>query len=877
MAKRTAEEMNKNVGERSINIRSIQAASIYRDNNGYKMVLKGKDGKKSYIEEKLPYRTAVISDGIFARYALKHGAVINSKNNSLDFVMVKFDFGVEADESGKSNLKPGISANELRKQYYEDGVTINWKKYDKDGNAYKDPIKYKMLYRTTGKAKQGHCVFCREELHSTMQKYLTMDLWDRMPNENGAKIVELAAYAPMITATALKFINIPIDNIFVVKDEESACKKKAHLVKYENGRCIVDRDQETDIKNTLWDGMGLVDESIFPEDMQGFIYCRSHFFKSCLFRGNIQNYFRDYYKTKYETAYAMDMFGRRMKVSDIKVIVTDNSLKWLKFKELMGDSGTEKEAFKYWKKIMKNDGEIFEIVKTAHESKYGDVQRSSFQMINTLLTTDRDQLYRIAERSIQYCNDLKTDNEKYIDFLRVTGSAKYSINNILIDLYRRNSDVQYWDFFKKKRREKISDFKRNRLQQGKLFQEGDNLTICGNVIALLKKVTGQDNFMDEGCFQTEADAIQCYTERFEEGAEVAAFRSPHNSPNNIVHLRNVYPTLLRKYFPKLGKNVIVINGIKTDVQDRLNGQDLDTDGVYATIQPDMVELAKEAYEKFPTIINKVPKSAKEYDKSMESHAQMDTGIAVSQVAIGTASDVAQLALSYWFDDGRKDTDLEDVFIICSVLAQIAIDSAKRTFAVDAQLEINRIMALGCMKRNPKYPKFFVAVKDYKNKKRSSKKKKEIKKSEIGSFNCPMDIIYDLIDEQVMNLQEEKSLNTKTVTRKSTYIEYDHTKLKPNRSQYKKVIDIVKSYNQKVNQINMSTGNVEEERVVEFEDCQRKMKNMTIKKDTMKTLVAYAFTHADIRDSLSIMLYDKNKIDFLECFHKKDDKNMLNNQ
>ncbi len=44
----------------------------------------------------------------------------------------------------------------------------------------------------------------------------------------------------------------------------------------------------------MWDGMGLIDESIFPKNMNGFIYCRSHFFKSCLFRGNIQDFFKDY-------------------------------------------------------------------------------------------------------------------------------------------------------------------------------------------------------------------------------------------------------------------------------------------------------------------------------------------------------------------------------------------------------------------------------------------------------------------------------------------------------------------------------------------------------------------------------------------------------
>ena len=67
--------MNKNIGEGAIYIRSIQAASIYRDNNGYKMVLH-EEGKKAYIDEKLPYRLAVISDSLFARYARKHGVQV---------------------------------------------------------------------------------------------------------------------------------------------------------------------------------------------------------------------------------------------------------------------------------------------------------------------------------------------------------------------------------------------------------------------------------------------------------------------------------------------------------------------------------------------------------------------------------------------------------------------------------------------------------------------------------------------------------------------------------------------------------------------------------------------------------------------------------
>lgn len=68
-------------------------------------------------------------------------------------------------------------------------------------------------------------------------------------------------------------------------------------VQYTNKECTVTRTDGERIKNVMWDGMGLIDSSIFPEDANGFIYCRSHFFKSCLFCGNIQKYFQDYCKT----------------------------------------------------------------------------------------------------------------------------------------------------------------------------------------------------------------------------------------------------------------------------------------------------------------------------------------------------------------------------------------------------------------------------------------------------------------------------------------------------------------------------------------------------------------------------------------------------
>ena len=943
-------ENNDSIKESSaIKIRSIQAASLYRVNNGYKFVLRKANedgcysGLKEYREPFLDYGNAVINNSLFAKYVRKHGVTVNRNKRSLDFLMMKFDWGVDEDDSNKDNIKQAITTQELRDYYYENGATVAWKTFDsKTGKEIKGKekiITYKMLLRSPGKAKEGHCLFIRVELHRKVLNYLTMGLWERMPNVKGAKIVEMSAYAPLITATAIDYIQIPMENIFVLKDQESSCFKKAIAVKvkkiehtrkekdysafeeyinqygltlykkkavenpgleyverskkalgeygidadlcpkrdaayYKKG-CYCDREQEkSEITNVLWDGMGIISNDIFPENMDGFIYCRSHFFKSCLFRGNIQEYFRDFYGEDYNTAYETDMTGRRIKVTDIKVIVTENSLKWIKFLDLMSKSGTMEDGFKYYSKIMKKDGEMFAIVKTAHKSKYDDLQRSSFQMNNTLLTTDESVLEEIAAPSIEYCNKLKLDDEAFLKYLEITGSARYSINNVLIALYRWNDEFRYMEWFKNKKKAKINELKDQRLKLGKLFQYGDNLVICGNPVAMLMSVTGQ-SYLDENCFIQAEDRIQCCTSRFGEGEMLAGFRSPHNSPNNIVYLENVYPYKIRKYFADLGNNVIIINGIGTDVQSRLNGQDLDTDSIYTTDQKSIVELAKKAYAECPTIINGIkPDGNSGYDKSMLSYSKMDANISSAQYNIGSASNIAQLALSYWFDGGCQDKELEDIFIICSVLAQVAIDSCKRNFEIEVGSELARIGKLQCMNHNPRYPQFYADVQKYNNKKKKGKKL-EIKDEEVGFFNCPMDLLYKIVEKGIIDLRKHKKLNTK-IYREGEYgvkpiFEYKADKVKVDRKQYQKVIGIVKEYDERVEILNREGTSYHNERLNEFEICMGKIKNLYINCDTMYTLISYAFKPGNeyLRDSMLTVLYDKNKKMFLGCFKKTE--------
>ena len=136
----------------------------------------------------------------------------------------------------------------------------------------------------------------------------------------------------------------------------------------------------------------------------------------------------------------------------------------------------------------------------------------------------------------------------------------------------------------------------------------------------------------------------------------------------------------------------------------------------------------------------------------------------------------------------------------------------------------------------------------------------------------------MIEKEVIDLRTNKDLNTVTINTADQFVDYHADKINVNRSQYKKVIGIVESYSKKMDSLNQkSKSNNEEsmdECLQEFEECMNKLKNLTIKGDTMKTLVAFALKNGNekIRDRLLVVLYEKNKKDFLNCFYKKDNIN-----
>ena len=653
------------------------------------------------------------------------------------------------------------SKDEIREDFYVNGVPIEYKRTNrKTGEVTSTIIKYKMLYRNASKAKVGLCNFINEKLYDEAYDWLTMGLGKLLPEKN-AKIVEISAYAPLTTSTVEDRMYMDVNDVLILEDQDSFFHTLAEVVHVEDydsvervvdeekteksrrraiskgrldiygnpiykptykkvpckkKRCVVNRE-ETDVKNTLWDGMALIESDVMPKWCNGMVLLRNHFFKACAFRTYIQKFLRNYaaeHNIDFDTWELEDMFGVKHRASSIKLITTNNAIKWLKFVDLMG--GTKLAAYNYWCGKLRDDGCLWGCVKTDHPSKLsyqGDVQQLSYQMINTLPCSE-DEIRELAKLSVGYVELLKRDDDAFERYLRQNATA---VNHyeMMADLYAWNHDFANSRLWKVDKSKLISQYV-FRLRTGKIVAPGDNLTVCGNPYALLLHTVGED-WRTDPTLRPESGAIQCYTTRFDDGEYLCGIRNPHNSSNNMGYFHNIKHPIMDEYFG-FSNNIMAVNCIETDVQARMNGEDFDSDFNFVTNQPQMVAAAKRCYEQYPTVVNAIPESGITYTNSLRQYAEMDSKMQRAQKAIGGSSDSAQLAQSYYWNNiahGIKNEETQELYenvIILAVLAQAAIDSIKRQYAVDPTDEIARIRALPCMNRvvnvgteeNPKYVK-----------------------------------------------------------------------------------------------------------------------------------------------------------------------------
>lgn len=443
---------------------------------------------------------------------------------------------------------------ELRIEYYTNGVDIKYPKYNKKtGEWDNEIIHYEMLYRSPGKAKKGSCMFIRKSLYNKAHKFLTMGI--KIPKKN-SPVVEIGAYQSLITSSIEGKIKIPPKDILVLKDVDSFFNTNVISIEIdENKHCKSVPKENYEVCNTIFDGQALIDESIFPTWGDGYVLLRQHFFKAAAFCAKIQTFFKDYFGDDYDTATVTDMWGNKHLAKDIKLITTDQATKWIKFKGI---------TYEYWSEKVHELSDEFGIVKTAHQSKMGDMQRMSYQMVNAMSVDIMDD---VLSDTREYIQKLKNDDETFFEFLQRNANFM-SDYEVLLALCRHNPEFVKSDYFRERRKIIIANYLLD-IKTGHIVQNGDNLVIVGSPYAMLLHSVGE-NVLNDPTFKTEDGTVQCYTARFEDGEYLAEFRSPFNSCHNLGYLHNRHHPIWDKYF-NLGKQIIAVNMIHTDFQDRNNG------------------------------------------------------------------------------------------------------------------------------------------------------------------------------------------------------------------------------------------------------------------------------------------------------------------
>ena len=679
------------------------------------------------VREHLSYTNAMFTNSLLSYYLVENGLRVSKDGRKRDIIGINFDFGaksyaetlkrvehsIEMEESQNNDpdrlaklhdLKERVELNKdlyqkkskeaIREEFYRNGVDVTYTTTNKQGEVVKaEKIHYRMLYRSTGKAKAGSCMFISDRLYKKAHNFLYMGI--KLP-KNNAPIVEASAYVSLVASSVVDRICINPKNILILEDVDSFFRTNVVSVETnQNKECFAKTIKDYQVKNTLFDGQALIDKSIFPSWGNGYILLRHHMCKTAAFKADIKAFFKDYFGEEYNQATVVDMFGNEHYAKDIQMITTDNAMKWLKFDI----------SYEYWCERVNMNGNMFGIVKTAHKSKFGEVQRMSYQMINSL---DVGIMKNVSKVSREYIMSLKSDDDVFLQYLRDNTNFANDFD-VLVALCEQNPDFIRCDYFIERRRKIIKGYI-HKFKTGKVIQEGDNLVMVGSPYAMLLHAVGEDVEKDD-TLKGRDGAIECYTKRFPPNLQLAGFRNPHNGKNNILSLYNVDSEKLDKYFD-IGQQCVAVNCIHTDLQDRANGCDFDSDSIYCTNQVDIAQYAKYCYKHYPTIVNNIPKEKNCYTNSMADYALIDNNLSHSQLAIGESSNLAQLALTYTYN--YDDQKYKDYVCILSVLAQVSIDSAKRRYDIDIANEIRRI------KRDMNiqeygYPKFWLNIRSGFNK------------------------------------------------------------------------------------------------------------------------------------------------------------------
>lgn len=438
--------------------------------------------------------------------------------------------------------KPKIvkTTAEAREYLYENGFWC-------DGTHY---VRWK---RSSGSARVGKCMFIDERLFAKMHEWEMCGL--KIGDGDPVDLAALESYLSLPTSSIIDVLELSPRNILVIDDYESVFNDRVISVEEHDGKLAAER-KDCEIRNSIWDGQGLLDISAMGKfSDKGMVLLRNLFFKCCCFNCNLQEWFADHGITSID-----QLSGETMAetIDEIKLVTTPSSIKYLKF-------GTLSQ----W---LNNIEPMFGVVKYEKKTHYfdGRMVQTHYQLLNTLQMTP-EEVDEFLAPTFDYMSKVRSDPAvlRYHIKYPISDSdeiapaqSKNDIVYKMLGLTDKFAGTKlYYDF----KSEILKSFTKS-LKVGHVLVNGNYSTLCGNPIEMMLAAIGQF----DGVSRIGAGNI--HSTRFAYGQQLVGSRSPHITCSNVWTPWNRENEEIDKYMNPTPE-IVYINSIDDNVLNRLSGCD----------------------------------------------------------------------------------------------------------------------------------------------------------------------------------------------------------------------------------------------------------------------------------------------------------------
>ena len=752
---------------------SIEAADIYRQEQengvavGIKMPERNSDARFRMFRNFLDNSLELIElEKAYKRICRKKFSFRDKFGNDyiLAVVNVKFNF-IYKTENGKN-----IKIRQLREYFYENGFYI-------DGIHY---VRYK---RSAGSSREGKCLFIDERLYKAMAK------WSECGLKPKTDLASWESYKALSLSSIKGTVNIPVEGILFVPDYKSTFTDEVVSVEIQDGT-LTAAHKQTEITNDIWDGESLLDESVFRGNYadKHMLLLRNKFFKSCAFRTKLQKWFQDKNITLKElksrgfVTFATD-------INQIVMVTTPNSLKYLKFA-----GGFTERNIRKW---IENINDTFGVVKWDKSTRFfhGKMVQSSYQLLNTLGLTET-QAAELLQPSIDYISLLRKD----VDFMRYHFTDAFAREkddeepvrpdgiadraDVIFTLMHKCPHFDETELYANFRNDVVKSLK-ERLKRGHILLNGTNATLFGNGPELLKYIAGEEII-------SELHSGQIYCKRFADKTKLLCARSPHITMGNLCSAENNMQGEIWNYFD-LGENIVCVNAIGENIQQRLNGCDYDSDTMLLTDGKLLVEIAEKYKELFKVPVYKIETVKKENQTLPE--LDHDT----SNNKIGEIVNLSQKLNSLIWDKihkGESEEKIQGIYgDVCklAVLSGLEIDKAKRAYDI---VNVGKELIALRKKYDKPSPVFFQEIDE------SSKEKQYI------FYDTAMDYVYAIASKIHFRKGREQVCLYRPISEQLAY-----NLASGNATEYRhkdKIVEIIDDAKAKTNRLYMELRTADEQ-------------------------------------------------------------------